>query len=73
MFIQLSVLPVMQLVLIQSSEVFFVCFCFCFSFLFFFVLFSFRGLGGKAIKTGGQGEEGFIFVSNRQNMIRVQK
>lgn len=73
MFRQLSVLPVMQLVLIQSSEGlggrggglrFWVVWVFFFS----------QGAGqGKATQTGGRGEEGVASISKRQNTSRVQK
>lgn len=62
MFVQLSVLPVMQLVLIQSSEVFGGGFWVGFFLVLVVWVFFFSGggarVGGKALETGGGGRGG---------------
>lgn len=76
MFIQLSVHPVTQLVLTQSSDsfLFFAFFLFLDFFLILCVIFILmRGSGLGRELNQDLGLRGFRLGSNRQNMICVQK
>lgn len=75
MFIQLSVHPVTQLVLIQSSDsfLFFAFFLFLDFFILFVIFILMRGSGLGREVNQDLGLRGFRLGSNRQNMICVQK